>query len=57
VQVYPNDEKNRFLSQFHMNAGECIVFDSHRIVHGRETFSAKSGTRHLRDCYTNRGVT
>lgn len=50
-------KEDRFLCRFRLNAGECIVFDNHRIVHGREAFSAESGTRHLRGCYTDRGAT
>lgn len=50
-------QDDRFLCRFRLNAGECIVFDNHRIVHGREGFSADSGARHLRGCYTDRGAT
>ena len=44
-----------YLMRFRLNAGECICFDNHRIVHGREAYSATSGDRHLRGCYTDRG--
>lgn len=50
-------QEDRFLCRFRLNAGECIVFDNHRVVHGREAFSAESGARHLRGCYTDRGAT
>jgi len=50
-------QDDRFLCRFRLKAGECIVFDNHRIVHGREGFSAESGERHLRGCYTDRGAT
>jgi gamma-butyrobetaine dioxygenase len=46
----------RFLNRFRLAPGECIVFDNHRIVHGREAFSATSGERHLRGCYIDRGA-
>ena len=46
----------RFLNRFRLAAGECIVFDNHRILHGREAFSADSGARHLRGCYVDRGA-
>jgi gamma-butyrobetaine dioxygenase len=46
----------RFVCRFRLNAGECIVFDNHRIVHGREAYVAESGARHLRGCYTDRGA-
>lgn len=45
-----------FVTRFRLNAGECIVFDNHRVVHGREAFVAHSGQRHLRGCYTDRGA-
>ena len=40
---------------FRLNAGECIVFDNHRIAHGRASFIKGSGARHLRGCYVDRG--
>lgn len=46
---------DRFMNRFRLSAGECIVFDNHRIVHGREAFVAESGERHLRGCYIDRG--
>lgn len=47
--------RSEFLVRFRLNAGECIVFDNHRIVHGRAAYSADSGHRHLRGCYIDRG--
>lgn len=49
-------KQERFVSRFRLAAGECIVFDNHRIVHGREAFEAHSGERHLRGCYVDRGA-
>ena len=40
---------------FRLDASECIVFDNHRIVHGRSAYSATSGERYLRGCYADRG--
>lgn len=48
--------EDRFTCRFRLNAGECVVFDNHRVVHGREAFVAESGERHLRGCYTDRGA-
>ena len=45
----------RFVMRFRLNAGECIVFDNHRIVHARSAFVAESGERFLRGTYTDRG--
>lgn len=47
------DEK--YGMRFRLNAGECIVFDNHRVVHGRAAYSATSGDRYLRGCYADRG--
>lgn len=48
-------QSDKYLMRFRLNATECIVFDNHRIVHGREAYSATSGERHLRGCYADRG--
>ncbi|WP_417807065.1 TauD/TfdA family dioxygenase [Thioclava sp.] len=48
--------QERFLLRFRSEAGNCVVFDNHRIVHGREGYVAESGSRHLRGCYTDRGA-
>jgi len=45
----------KYLMRFRLNAGECIVFDNHRIAHGRGSFIEGSGARHLRGCYIDRG--
>lgn len=49
-------QEDRFLIRFRSEAGNCVVFDNHRIVHGREGYVADSGKRHLRGCYTDRGA-
>ena len=48
-------QSDRYLMRFRLTAGECIVFDNHRIVHGRSAYSATSGERYLRGCYADRG--
>lgn len=48
-------QSDKYLMRFRMNAGECFVFDNHRIVHGRAAYSATSGERYLRGCYSDRG--
>lgn len=47
-------QDERYVMKFRLRAGECIVFDNHRVVHGREAYSATSGERYLRGCYTDR---
>ena len=41
--------------KIHFEEGQCIVFDNHRIVHGREAYAENSGDRYLRGCYIDRG--
>ncbi|WP_405404968.1 TauD/TfdA family dioxygenase [Paracoccus sp. Ld10] len=48
-------QEDRYMMRFLMKAGECMVFDNHRIVHGRAAYSADSGSRYLRGCYVDRG--
>jgi gamma-butyrobetaine dioxygenase len=48
-------QADKYLMRFRIAAGECIVFDNHRIVHGRSAYSATSGDRYLRGTYADRG--
>jgi gamma-butyrobetaine dioxygenase len=48
-------QSDKYVMRFRLNATECIVFDNHRIVHGRSAYSATSGDRWLRGCYADRG--
>jgi gamma-butyrobetaine dioxygenase len=45
----------QYLMTFRLHAGECVVFDNHRIAHGRAAYEEGSGARHLRGCYVDRG--
>lgn len=47
-------QDERFVMKFMMKSGECMSFDNHRIVHGREAYTATSGERYLRGTYTDR---
>lgn len=47
-------QSDRYVMRFTLQAGECIVFDNHRVVHGRAAYVAESGERYLRGCYTDR---
>ena len=38
-----------------LKAGEMIVFDNRRILHGRDSFDPSTGFRHLHGCYVDRG--
>ena len=47
-------QDDKYVMRFTLRATECIVFDNHRIVHGRAAYSATSGERYLRGCYADR---
>ena len=38
-----------------LSAGEMVVFDNRRVMHGREAFDPSTGFRHLHGCYVDRG--
>ena len=38
-----------------LRAGEMVVFDNRRVLHGREAFDPATGFRHLHGCYVDRG--
>lgn len=38
-----------------LKAGEMVVFDNRRILHGRDAFDPSTGYRHLHGCYVDRG--
>ncbi len=38
-----------------LKAGEMVVFDNRRVLHGRDSFDPSTGFRHLRGCYVDRG--
>lgn len=38
-----------------LQAGEMVVFDNRRVLHGREAFDPSTGFRHLQGCYVDRG--
>jgi len=38
-----------------LGAGEMVVFDNRRVLHGRSAFDPSTGRRHLQGCYVDRG--
>jgi gamma-butyrobetaine dioxygenase len=44
----------RFMMRFMMRAGDLVVFDNQRILHGRTGFASASYPRHLQGCYLTR---
>lgn len=45
---------NRFLSRTLFSAGDLILFDNRRMMHGRDSFDPQSGIRRLEGCYLDR---
>ena len=45
----------RYLLRFRMKPGEWVVFDNHRVAHGRDAYTAAGGDRHFRDCFIDPG--
>ena len=43
-----------YVMSFRLTAGEMVVFDNRRILHGRESFEPGVGHRHLHGCYVDR---
>ncbi len=44
-----------YLVTLKLAAGEMVVFDNRRVLHGREAFDPNTGYRHLHGCYVDRG--
>ncbi|HEY2037268.1 MAG TPA: TauD/TfdA family dioxygenase [Steroidobacteraceae bacterium] len=44
----------RFMLRFMMRAGDLVVFDNQRILHGRTGFASARHPRHLQGCYLTR---
>lgn len=44
-----------YLVTLKLSAGEMVVFDNRRVLHGREAFDPNTGRRHLHGCYVDRG--
>ena len=44
----------RFMLRFMMRAGDLVVFDNQRILHGRTAFTSARHPRHLQGCYLTR---
>lgn len=45
---------SRFELRFKLEAGDLIVFDNERVLHGRTAFNPEDGPRHLQGCYVDR---
>ncbi|HEX3844288.1 MAG TPA: TauD/TfdA family dioxygenase, partial [Steroidobacteraceae bacterium] len=44
----------RFMLRLMLRAGDLVVFDNQRILHGRTGFASARHPRHLQGCYLTR---
>lgn len=44
-----------FVVSLKLSAGEMVVFDNRRVLHGRAAFDPSTGFRYLHGCYVDRG--
>lgn len=44
-----------YVLRLKLSAGEMVVFDNRRALHGRAAFDPSTGYRHLHGCYVDRG--
>ncbi len=49
LRDYFADDTNELT--FRLEAGEVLIMDNHRLLHGRTAFDANTGPRHLEGCY------
>ena len=47
-------EDPQYELRFRLNAGEMMVFDNNRVLHGRTAFNPAEGHRQLQGCYVDR---
>lgn len=43
----------RYHLNLKLNPGELVAYDNNRVLHGRKSFDANTGERHLQGCYMN----
>jgi gamma-butyrobetaine dioxygenase len=42
---------SQFELKFKLQKGDVIMFDNHRLLHGRTSYDPNEGMRHLQGCY------
>ncbi|MFK7997899.1 MAG: TauD/TfdA family dioxygenase [Granulosicoccus sp.] len=45
---------SEYVVNYRLKAGEMVVFDNRRVLHGRQAFEPGTGHRHLHGCYVDR---
>jgi len=55
-KLYELCNSDDFLINFKLKSGMLVMFDNHRLLHGRTKFNLNSGNRHLQGCYIEHDV-
>ena len=56
-RLYELCASKNFAINFRLNSGSLIMFDNHRLLHGRTKYDPSSGHRHLQGCYIEHDAT
>jgi alpha-ketoglutarate-dependent taurine dioxygenase len=52
-QFHTEIERPEHMVEYRLQAGECVVFDNWRVLHGRREFNSAAGKRHLKGTYVD----
>lgn len=52
-QFHAEIERPEHVVEHRLRAGECVVFDNWRVLHGRREFNSAAGRRHLKGTYVD----
>ena len=50
-KIYHLFESNKFRINFRLDKGMLLMFDNHRLLHGRTKYDPNTGYRFLQGCY------
>ena len=56
-KLYELCASKKFLINFRLDSGMLMMFDNHRLLHGRSKYDPSSGNRHLQGCYIEHDAT
>tara|TARA_B110000438_G_scaffold275873_1_gene297167 strand:+ start:1205 stop:2293 length:1089 start_codon:yes stop_codon:yes gene_type:complete len=56
-RLYELCSSKEFIINFRLDSGMLMMFDNHRLLHGRTKYDPSSGNRHLQGCYIEHDAT
>ena len=56
-RLYELCASNEFIINFRLDSGMLLMFDNHRLLHGRTEYDPSTGYRHLQGCYIEHDAT